>query len=82
MPQVRNRKLIFELSAREKARKFAGLVSAVVDKAKSMNQPIIYKNDLCIKRNMFIHQYPDGRTELIEQDIDTSVERIIQVLHG
>lgn len=80
MPQVRNRKLIFQLSAQEKARRFVGLVSAVVDKAKSMNQPIIYKNDLCIKRNMFIHQYSNGRTELIEQDIDTSAERIIQVL--
>lgn len=80
MPAKR-RKLIFELSQQEKEARFRRALSATFEKAKELNQPVVYRNELCVKPNLFIYQYPDGRTELIEQDSKNSKEKTLKVLH-
>ncbi len=32
------------------------------------NLPIIYRNQLCKQNNQFIHEYPNGKKYLIQQD--------------
>ena len=77
----KRQKLIFELSEQEKEDKLKTVLSAELEKVMAMNQPIIYRNELCIRPNLFIHQYPNGRKELIEQNSYNSEEKIITILH-
>jgi hypothetical protein len=77
---VKDRKLIFELSKTEREIKFRSVLSSVMQKASSLNLPIIYRNELCVKPNLFIHKYPNGRTVLIEQDSKDSTERTVKIL--
>ena len=76
---TKNRKLIFELSAEERETRFKALLLEEVQRAKALNLPIIYRNELCVKPNMFIHKYPDGRELLIEQDSIFN-KKIIKIL--
>lgn len=77
----KRQKLIFELSELEKENKLKTVLAAELEKAMAMNQPIIYRNELCIRPNLFIHKYPNGRKELIEQNSHNSEEKIITILH-
>lgn len=79
MPAKR-RRLIFELSPKEKESKLQSALSEALKKAMVMNQPVVYRNELCVKPNLFIHKYPNGRRVLIEQDSYNSVEKTVQVL--
>jgi len=80
MPAKR-RRLIFELTQKEKEAKFKAVLNEVSKKALALNQPIVFRNELCIKPNLFIHKYPDGRTELIEQDSQNSSEKVLKLLN-
>lgn len=80
MPE-KKRRLIFELSPEERDKKFKAVLSEATKKAAALNLPLVYRNELCVKPNMFIHKYPNGRRVLIEQDQDTSVERTVKVLN-
>ncbi|SDZ93721.1 hypothetical protein SAMN05192529_104172 [Arachidicoccus rhizosphaerae] len=46
----------------------------------SRNIPLVYRDKHCIRKNQFIHQYPDGKTFLIRQDRHTSKEVVIKQL--
>jgi hypothetical protein len=74
------KKYFFELSAEERESRLKAVLEEELEKAKAMNLPIIYRNELCVKPNMFIHQYPNGHTVLIEQDSSNSEEKVIKVL--
>ena len=78
---AKNRRLIFELSTKEKEYKFRTVVSEAINNLTALNQPIVYRNELCVKPNLFIHKYPNGKSVLIEQDAQTSIEKTILVLH-
>jgi hypothetical protein len=80
MPAKR-RRLIFELSAKVKERRLKNVLSEAIDKASALNLPIIYRNELCVAPNLFIHKYPNGREILIEQDQKTFSEKTIKVLN-
>jgi hypothetical protein len=80
MPEKR-RRLIFELTAKEKENKFKAVLSDVFKKAAASNQPTVYRNELCVKPNLFIHKYPNGRKVLIEQDTQTFSERTVKLLY-
>lgn len=80
MPAKR-RRLIFELTQKERETKFKAILNEVSKKATALNQPMVFRNELCIKPNLFIHKYPDGRTELIEQDSQNSSEKVIKLLN-
>ncbi len=80
MATALNRKLIFELPKKEQEQLFKSALNPVLKKAAAMNLPVVYRNELCTQRNYFIYEYPTGQKELIEQDIHTSAERIIQVI--
>jgi HEPN domain-containing protein len=75
------RRLIFELTQKERETKFKAVLNEVAKKAAALNQPIVFRNELCIKPNLFIHKYPDGRTELIEQDSQNSSEKVVKSLN-
>lgn len=44
------------------------------------NVPRVFRNELCVKVNQFIHKYPDGTMFLIEQDQNDSSETILRKL--
>ena len=77
---VKNPRLIFELSAKEKESRFGPVLSEALQKTIALNQPMVYRNELCVKPNLFIHKYPNGRSLLIEQDTQTSIEKTIRIL--
>lgn len=78
---TKKRRLIFELSSKEKESKLKAVLSEAINKAIALNQPIVYRNELCVRPNLFIHKYPNGKSVLIEQDPDNSIERTVQVFH-
>ena len=74
-------KYYFALNAEEKESRLKAVLAKEIKKVKAMNQPVIYRNELCIKPNFFIHKYPNGLTQLIEQNSNNSEEKIIKILH-
>jgi hypothetical protein len=78
---AKGHKFIFELTQLEKESKLRMVLEEELAKVVAMNQPVIYRNELCVKPNLFIHQYPDGRKELIELNSNTSEEKVIKILH-
>ncbi len=42
------------------------------------NLPFVYRDKFCVKKNQFIHLYPNGRKVLIEQNSKNSMEKIIK----
>lgn len=80
MPSIRKHKLIFELPASLKESKFKEVLDSAIKLTYSMNQPMIYRNSMCVEKNQFIHNYKDGRIYLIEQNQENSEERVIKVL--
>jgi len=77
---LEKQKLIVELSGKERADRLENVLVNALKKAKELNQPVIYRNELCIKPNLFIHKYPNGKTVLIEQDSHNSAEKIVRQL--
>ena len=73
-------KLFFQLSKEEQDNRLKAVLEEEMVRVKAMNLPIIYRNELCVEPNQFIHKYPNGRTELIEINIDNSEEKVIKVL--
>jgi hypothetical protein len=78
--RTKRRKLIFELNAKEKENRLKGILSEAIQKAMALNLPMVYRNELCVKPNLFIHQYPDGKKVLIEQNTHNSEEKTIRIL--
>lgn len=73
-------KLYFALNDEEKENRLKAVLDNEIEKVKAMNLPVIYRNELCVRPNLFIHKYPNGRTELIEQNSHTSEEKLIKFL--
>jgi hypothetical protein len=73
-------KLFFQLSKEEKESRLNAVLEAEMERVRAMNLPIVYRNELCVKPNLFIHEYPNGRTELIEINIDNSEVKVIRVI--
>lgn len=78
---AKGHKFIFELTQQEKESKLRMVLEEELAKVVAMNQPVIYRNELCVKPNLFIHQYPDGRKVLVELNTTNSEEKIIKILH-
>lgn len=75
-----SKNLFFALSKDEQESRLKAVLMEEMEKVKAMNLPIIYRNELCVKPNLFIHKYPNGYTVLIEQDASNSEEKVIKVL--
>lgn len=73
-------KPFFALSKEEKENRLQAVLDAEKERMSAMNLPIVYRNELCVKPNLFIHKYPNGYTVLIEQDSHNSEEKVIKVL--
>jgi hypothetical protein len=78
MPTVSKANLLFDRSPNEIAESLFAVISNELKNRKAKNLPVVYKNSMCINKNEFIHEYPDGRKFLISQDINTSEETIIR----
>ncbi len=80
MAKNKKHRLIFELSKLERESRLRSALNEVIQLTVDMQKPFVYKNDLCIQRNFFIHQYPNGKKFLIAQDQENSEERILREL--
>jgi hypothetical protein len=72
--------LYFALNDEERKSRLKAVLEKEMEKVKAMNLPVIYRNELCVRPNLFIHKYPNGRTELIEINTNTSEKKVIKVL--
>jgi hypothetical protein len=77
---VKRQRLIFELSTKEKENRFKAVLSEAIAKATALNLPMVYRNELCVKPNLFIYKYPNGRKVLIEQNSQNSTEKTVKIL--
>lgn len=71
---------LFDLTPNEITNRLQSVVMNVLSERKAQNLPVVYKNSLCIGRNQFIHEYPDGRKFLIRQNRNNSEEKVIRQL--
>jgi len=77
MPAKKRIKLIFEYSDVELNARLRETLAKVLEKRAALNLSIVYRNSLCRQPNQFIHEYPDGRKLLIQQDSKNSEEIIL-----
>ena len=73
-------RLIFELSKSERELRLKSALNEVIQLTVDMQKPLVYRNNLCIQPNFFIHQYPNGKKFLISQDEENSKENILREL--
>jgi hypothetical protein len=74
------KKSLLDLSTRERENRFKAVLKNVLAERKAQNVPIVYRNSLCVSRNQFIHEYPNGQKFLIRQNQNNSEEKIIREL--
>ena len=80
MATNKKHRLIFELSKSERESRLKSALKEVIQLTIDMQKPIVYRNNLCIQPNYFIHQYPNGKKYLISQNQEDSKERILREL--
>lgn len=80
MATNKKHRLIFELSKSERELRLKSALNEVVQLTIDMQKPFVYRNNLCIQPNFFIHQYPNGKKYLISQDQENSKENILREL--
>ena len=78
MPTKKRTKLIFEYSDVELNAMLRETLTIELEKKAARNLPLVYRNSLCSQPNQFIHEYPDGRKLLIQQDSKNSEETILR----
>lgn len=67
-------------SANELDSELKATLQSILDEKAKLNLPLVYRNSLCKRRNQFVHEYPDGKKLLIEQNIKTSEEIVLREL--
>lgn len=72
--------LIFELSETEIEARLKKVLKPILDQNAALQQPVVYRNSLCIKPNFFIHKFPNGNRLLIERNLDDSSAKTVKVL--
>ncbi|MBB5646188.1 hypothetical protein [Pedobacter cryoconitis] len=80
MAKNKKHRLIFELSKSERELRLKSALNEVIQLTVDMQKPFVYRNNLCIQPNFFIHQYPNGKKYLISQDQENSKENILREL--
>lgn len=80
MAKNKKHRLIFELSKSERKLRLKSALNEVIQLTVDMQKPFVYRNNLCIQPNFFIHQYPNGKKYLISQDQENSKENILKEL--
>jgi len=69
---------LFDLSGDEISERLKAVVMRALNEREAQNLPLVYRTSLCTRKNQFIHEYPDGRTYLIQQNSNNSEERVIR----
>jgi|RhiMetdeSRZDD1v2_1073273.scaffolds.fasta_scaffold03244_22 hypothetical protein len=78
MPEKGTHKQVFELNGEDLNVQLKKTLDKELKLQAEKNLPLVYKNRLCIKNNQFIHEYPNGKRLLIEQNQNTSEEIILR----
>jgi hypothetical protein len=71
-------KQVFEMNSNELNVQLRNTLDKELKFQASKNIPLVYRNNFCFKENQFIHEYPNGKKFLIEQDQATSKETILR----
>jgi hypothetical protein len=53
-------------------------LNPVLKKNAHMNLPLVYRNSFCKQKNQFIHEFPNGRKLLIQQNSKNSEEIVLR----
>jgi hypothetical protein len=80
MPTKRKTKLIFEYSNEELSAELENTLNIELRRKAKMNLPVVYRNSLCQLPNQFIHEYPNGKRLLIQQNSKNSEEIVLKEL--
>ncbi len=80
MPVKKKNKLIFEYSSADLNAELKNTLNIELQRKASMNLPLVYRNSLCKQPNQFIHEYPNGKKLLIQQNIKNSEEIVLKEL--
>lgn len=80
MPAKNKTKILEALSDPEMESRMRLRLEAELKQQVLKNIPRVFRNELCVKANQFIHKYPDGKMFLIEQNqTDSSVTILLQL---
>lgn len=77
MPAKNKAKILEALTDPEMESRMRTTLEAVLELQARKNVPRVFRNELCVKDNQFVHKYPDGKMFLIEQDQTDSSETIL-----
>ena len=80
MPEKVRQKKVFEITEQELNVQLKKTLDAALNLQAKKNVPRVYKTNLCVTKNQFVHVYPNGRKFLIEQNPINSEETIIREL--
>lgn len=80
MANNKKHRLIFELSKSERELQLRSALNEAIRLSVDMQKPFVYRNNLCIQPNFFIHQYPNGKKFLISQNQENSKESVLREL--
>lgn len=72
--------LILDCSAGDLTAQLEKTLKTALDKKATMNLPLVYRNSFCKQRNQFVHEYPNGKKLLIQQNSKTSEEIVLKEL--
>lgn len=79
MEEQRAYKSIFDLTPEEFEARLAPIALAARQEALDAGLWFSYRNELCVENDMFIHEFKDGRKELIQLGNETGRYKILKV---
>ena len=80
MSDKTRQKQVFEMTGQELYDRLKETLDKELKLMAEKNVPRVYRNELCVKPNQFIHAYPNGKKFLIEQNQINSEETILREL--
>jgi len=72
--------LFFEMTVEQLSGKLKTTLDEVLFSQAKKNIPLVYRNNFCVRKDQFIHEYTNGKKFLIQQDPSTSKERVLREL--
>jgi hypothetical protein len=72
--------LILDCSEEDLTIQMEKTLKTALEKNAHMNLPLVYRNSFCKERNQFVHEYPNGKKLLIQQNSKTSEEIVLREL--
>ncbi len=64
---AKKKKLVFDMTSGKLNLMLQSTLDKVLKARANQDLPLVYRNNLCVKENQFIHQYGSGKKFLIQQ---------------